>query len=84
MKVKHKPTSPCIILCAGYELVDETGIIIIGHFSIDGQLKECHYTTQHRNMVVVSGVEELIEKIVLLLSYAGQTVLYKCIDMHAS
>jgi len=23
----------------GYELVDATGVIIVGHFSIDGQLK---------------------------------------------
>ena len=65
-------------------MVDATGIIIIGHFSIDGQLKEGHYTTRHHNMVVVSGREELTEKIVLLLSYAGQTVLQLIVDEHES
>jgi len=29
----------------GYELVDATGVIIVGHFSIDGQLKRDHFTT---------------------------------------
>lgn len=67
---------------AGYKLVDATGVIIVGHFSIDGQLKEGHYTTRHHNMVVVSSREELMEKIILLLSYSGQTVLQLMIDEH--
>ena len=65
-------------------MVYATGIIIISHFSIDGQLKEGHYTTRHHNMVLVSGREESMEMIVLLLSYAGQTVLQLMVDEHES
>ena len=43
--------SLCVYVGAGYELIDATGVIIVGHFSIDGQLKEGHYTTRHHNMV---------------------------------
>ena len=50
----------------GYELVDATGVIIVGHFSIDGQLKKDHFTTRHHNMIVVSSREELMEKIIML------------------
>ena len=72
----------CTYVGAGYELIDATGVIIVGHFSIDGQLKEGHYTTRHHNMVVVSSREELMEKIVLLLSYSGQTVLQLIVNEH--
>ena len=50
---------------------------------MDSLIKD-RYTTQHHNMVVVSGREELMEKIVLLLSSAGQTVLQLIIDEHES
>ena len=56
----------------------------MGHFSIDDQLKRDHYTEWHHNMFVVSGREELMEKIVLLFSFSGQTVLQLITDEHES
>lgn len=38
----------------GYELVEAVGAIVIGHFSIDGELKKEHFTSRHHNMLVVS------------------------------
>ena len=66
----------------GYELVDATGVILVGRFSIDGQLQEGHYTTRHHNMIVVSCRKELMEKVVLLLSYSAHTVLQLVVDEH--
>jgi len=69
---------------SGHQLVEATGIVIIGHFSIDGQLKKDHCTSRHHNMVVVSGKEDLLEKLIVLLSYCGQTVLQLMPDEHDS
>ena len=63
-------------------MVEATGVIVVGHFSIDGELKQDHYTSRHHNMIVVSSREEMMEKVILLLSYSGQTVLQLVADEH--
>ena len=39
----------------GLELVDAVGVVVIGHFSLDGQLKKEHYTQKHHNMLLRTG-----------------------------
>ena len=62
-------------LGGGYELVDAVGLVVFGHFSIDGQLKKEHFTEKHHNIFVVVDKRELISKIIELLSFTGQTIL---------
>ena len=61
---------------SSFQLVEATGVIIVGHFSIDGELKKEHYSAKHHNMIVVEGKNKLIEEIIELLSFPGQTVLH--------
>lgn len=61
---------------SSFQLVEATGVIIVGHFSIDGELKKEHYSAKHHNMLVVQGRNKLIEEIIELLSFPGQTVLH--------
>ena len=55
-------------------MVEAAGLIIIGHFSLDGQLKKEHYTEKHHDMFVVENRCELLHKLMKLFSYTGQTV----------
>ena len=73
-----------LILGGGFELVDAVGIVVLGHFSIDGQLKKEHFTEKHHNIIVVDNKRELMGKIIELLSFTGQTVLdiITCTDDH--
>ena len=59
---------------SGLEFVEAVGLVIIGHFSLDGQLKKEHYTEKHHNMFVVENRCELLRKLMKLFSYTGQTV----------
>lgn len=61
-------------LGSGYELVDAVGVIIVGHFSIDGELKKKHFTRRHHNIFVVNNSRGLMEEIIELFSFPGQTV----------
>ena len=63
-------------LVDGLELVDATGVIVVGHFSIDGELKKEHYTKRHHNMFVIEGEEDLIKEVVGPFSFPGQTILH--------
>ena len=38
-----------------YELVDAVGMIIVGHFSINGELQKEHYTRKHHNKARLNG-----------------------------
>ena len=40
------------ILGSGFELVDTVGIVVLGHFSIDRQLKEEHFMEKHHNIAI--------------------------------
>ena len=55
----------------------------MGHFSVDGELKKEHYTAKHHNMLVVQGRKELIEEIIELLSFPGQSVLHLVTDLES-
>ena len=55
--------------------MDAVGLVVLGHFSIDGQMKKEHFTGKHHNMFVVDNKEELMDNIIQLLSFTGQTVL---------
>lgn len=59
-----------------FQLVEATGVIIVGHFSIDGELKKEHYSVKHHNMLVVQGRSKLIEETIELLSFPGQNILH--------
>lgn len=59
---------------SGLELVEAVGLVIVGHFSLDGQLKKEHYTEKHHNMFVVENRRELFHQLMKLFSYTGQTV----------
>ena len=61
---------------SSFQLVEATGVIIVGHFSIDGELRKEHYSAKHHNMLVVQGRNKLIEEIIELLSFPGHTVLH--------
>ena len=58
---------------SGLELVEAVGLVVVGHFSLDGQLKKVHYTEKH-HMFVVENRRELFLKLMKLFSYTGQTV----------
>ena len=60
----------------GFQLVEATGIIVVGHFSIDGELKKEHYSTKNHNMLVVKGKMKLMEEIIGVLTFPGQCVLH--------
>ena len=68
---------------SSFELVEATGVIVVGHFSVDGELKKEHYTAKHHNMLVVQGRKELIEEIIELLSFPGQSVLHLVTDLES-
>lgn len=71
----------------GFGLVDAVGLVVLGHFSLDGQLKKEHYTEKHHNMFIFDDKKsELMWKIIELLSFTGQTVLeiVTCTDDHHS
>ena len=46
-------------------MVDAIGVSVVGHFSIDGELKQDYCTSRHHNMIMVSNREELMEKVIL-------------------
>ena len=76
-----------LILGGGFGLVDAVGLVVLGHFSLDGQLKKEHYTEKHHNMFIFDDKKsELMWKIIELLSFTGQTVLeiVTCTDDHHS
>lgn len=56
-------------------------MIIVGHFSIDGEMKKEHYSAKHHNMLVVQGKNNLVEEIIGLLSFPGQTILHLVTEM---
>ena len=66
---------------SSFQLVEATGVIIVGHFSIDGELKEEHYSAKHHNMLVVQERKKLIVGIIELLSFPGQSVLHLVTDL---
>ena len=59
------------VLGGGFELVDAVGVIVLGHFSIDGQLKKEHYTRKQHNIFIVQNKKELRDEIIELLSFPG-------------
>lgn len=50
------------------------GLVVIGHFSLDGQLKNEHYAERHHNMFVAENRCNLMHQIIDLLSFTGQTI----------
>ena len=81
----HTQTHIIIIIAnlagAGFELVDAVGLVVLGHFAIDGQLKKEHYTERHHNMFVVEDKKELMDEIIELFSFTGHTVLDLITDL---
>ena len=55
-------------------MVKAVGLVVVGRFSLYGQLKKEHYTEKHHNMFVVENRHELFHKLMKLFSYTGQTV----------
>jgi len=56
-------------------LVDAVGLIVVGHFFIDGQVRKEHFSKRLGNMVVVDNKQKLRESITELLSFPGSTVM---------
>ena len=61
---------------SGFQLVEATGVIVVGHFSIDGELKKEHYSAKNHNMLVVQGKMKLMEEIIGILTFPGQCMLH--------
>ena len=59
---------------SGYELVNAVGIIVVGHFSINGELQKEHYTRKHHNIFVADNKRGIMEEIIEVFSFPGQTV----------
>ena len=72
-----------LTLGGGFELVDAIGLVVLGHFSLDGQLKKEHFTEKHHNIFVVDD-KRVMSKIIELLSFTGQAILdiVTCTDDH--
>ena len=68
----------------GLELVDAVGVVVIGHFSLDGQLKKEHYTQKHHNMFIIENRRELTHELMNLFSFTGQTVVEIVTETHYS
>jgi len=60
---------------SGFELVDAVGVIVINHFSIDGQVRKEHFTKKHHNMFIVDKKQKLRESIIEHLSFPGSMVM---------
>ena len=73
----------CTCIGSGHQLVEATGVMIVGHFSIDGQLKKEHYSKKHHDMLVIKGKEKLMDEIFELLSFPGQTILHLVTTLHS-
>ena len=63
-----------LLIGGGLRLVEAVGIVVVGHFSLDGQLKREHFTERHHNMFVTENRCSLMNKLVNLLSFTSQTV----------
>ena len=68
---------------SSYQLVKATSVMVVGHFSIDGQLKKEHYLAKHHNMIVVEGKNKLIEEVIELLSFPSQIILHLVTKMES-
>ena len=62
-------------LGSGFQLVDAVGVVALGHFSIDGQVRKEHFSERHRNIFVVDNKEKLWEDIIELLSFPVNTIM---------
>ena len=64
-----------VIIGSGFQLVDAVGVVVLGHFSIDGQVRKEHFSKRHHNIFVVDNKQKLQENIIELLSFPGNTTM---------
>ena len=68
---------------SGHQFIEDTGVIIVGHFSLDGELKKEHYAKKHHDMLIVKGKDALMDELFELLSFPGQTILHLVTSLHS-
>ena len=49
-------------------------MIVVGHFSSNGELQKEHFTSKHHNIFVVDSKRGLMREIIELFSFPGKTV----------
>jgi len=69
---------------AGLELVEAVGLVVIGHFSLDGQLKKEHCAERHHYMLVAENRCNLMHQLIDLLSFTDQTIVEIITELRCS